>query len=222
MTAINLAIHPETIFVVTDGASYMADGTLGALSSKTYPLPHLNAVLAARGPHYFLPLVGATLSMADSFDDLVAGLADAVRDVMAVHGGLLSLCDIGPDFDLVVAGFGEAGPAAYVLTSKERDGVPAWEVQPMGQFVAMPWDAATEARVEHGLTLAEREGELDDPEGFLLRVVEAQRHVEEDGRRGVGGFAQVTVLDREGVSSRIVRRWGDVVGERLGMAALAA
>ncbi len=216
MTAINIITTPTAIHMITDGASYLADGTLGALSSKVYPLPHLNAVLAARGPHMFLPLAGATLSMADSFDALAAGLADAVRGVVDAWGGLLTMCDIGADFDLVVAGFGEAGPAAYVITSKERDSVPAWEAHRLGPFVAMPWDAATEARVEHGLTLAEREGELDDPEGFLLRVVEAQRHVEEDGRHGVGRFAQVTVLDCQGISTRVVRRWGDVVGGRLG------
>lgn len=216
MTAINIITTPAAIHMLTDGASYLADGTLGALSSKVYPLPHLSAVLSVRGPHMMLPLVGATLSMADSFDDLVAGLADAVRGVVDAWGGLLTMCDIGADFDLVVAGFGAAGPAAYVLTSKERDGVPAWKAHRLGPFVAMPWDAATEARVEHGLTLAEREGELDDPEGFLLRVVEAQRRFHEDGRHGVGGFAQCTVLDRQGISSRVVRRWDDVMGERLG------
>ena len=59
----------------------------------------------------------------------------------------------------------------------------------------------------------------DAPEAWALRLMEAQRACPfefENGRRiiAVGGFCQITTLTRDGVNTRIMQRWPDVIGEK--------
>lgn len=54
MTAINIAVHPERIFVAADGSvATRADGIVGA-TSKVLALPHLRMLVAATGQHELL------------------------------------------------------------------------------------------------------------------------------------------------------------------------
>ncbi|MGY2806391.1 hypothetical protein [Bradyrhizobium sp. USDA 4506] len=56
-----------------------------------------------------------------------------------------------------------------------------------------------------------------DPEVDGLAVLELQRanpHQEDGDFCYVGGFAQLTTVTREAVTSRIIHRWPDKVGEK--------
>ncbi len=44
----------------------------------------------------------------DSFDGLIAGMAQAVRVGFGLHSALFERCDLGAHFDLVVAGWSES------------------------------------------------------------------------------------------------------------------
>lgn len=48
------------------------------------------------------------------------------------------------------------------------------------------------------------------------RGVSAPQGGREEPSYGVGGFAQLTMLSRDGIATQVVRRWPDEVGRRLG------
>jgi hypothetical protein len=221
MTAINVVQRPHAIHMLTDAASYTPDGTLGAIGPKAHPVPHLNAVFSSRGPRLFMPLVGEYIFHAfASFDQMVDGLVLHVRAATEAYAPTLQRCAHGASFDLVVAGWSTARkrPETYVLTDHENYGFAAWTLQPFGSLLITPWDADLAGRLK--LTQAELAGKLD-PVKDGLRILEAQRFVkaiqrnETEAAHGVGGFAQLTTVTAENITTRILKRWPDPIGEKL-------
>jgi hypothetical protein len=222
MSAINVFTYSDGAVIWTDAASYLADGTLAAISSKVHPLPHLNAVIAARAPSLFLPLIGLRLGQSfDSFDAMISGLAQETRIFFGLHSQIFSMCDLGPDFDLVVCGWSENRGACetWIMCSQARGELAAWTPHQMGPVALMPYDDALGAV----LTLSEAQlGGALHPVEDGLRIIEAQRNVkvcqgkESVPSHGVGGFAQMTLLGREQIETRVMRRWPDKLGIKLG------
>lgn len=221
MSAINVLQYLDGAAVWTDGAHYLADGTLMASAPKVEALPHLNAVVAARAPSLFLPLIASQLGREfDSFDGLVEGLAQAVRVGCTLHRAILERCDLGADFDLVVVGWSESRDRCetWVMFSAARGEQAAWTAHEMGPVVLMPYDEALGDVL--GLTDAQLAGGLHPVEDGL-RIIEAQRGVaacqgdRDQPSHGVGGFAQLTLVARDRIETRVMRRWPDAIGERL-------
>jgi hypothetical protein len=211
--------------VWTDGASYLADGTLMTVSGKVEILAHLNAVVAARAPSLFLPLIAHHLGQAfDTFDAMVAGLSEAVQVGVALHSRIFDLCDLGADFDLIVVGWSNARGRCetWTLFSQDRGDAKAWTAHEMGPVMLAPYDGPLGDRL--ALTDAQLAGGLH-PIDDGLRIIEAQRAVAapQGGRaqpsHGVGAFAQMTLVGRDHIETRIMRRWPDPIGAPLGTAA---
>jgi hypothetical protein len=221
MTAINVIQRPHAIHMLTDAASYMPDGTLGMVGQKAHPVAHLSAVFSSRGPQLFMPLMSeAVFSAFSSFDEMIDGLVERVRTAVSAIAPTLALCAHGPNFDLVIAGWSTARrrPETYVLTDHANYGFPAWTLKPFGALLITPWTADLDGRLK--LTRAELAGKLD-PVKDGLRILEAQRFVKEIQRNetepayGVGGFAQLTTVTAENITTRILKRWPDPIGEKL-------
>lgn len=218
MSAINIFTTPTAVHVVTDGAAYLSDGTMTAVVQKAHPIAHLRMVLAGRGPSVLTPLLAEAVQQAfRSFDAAAEGLSEVVEEAVGTYADVFSRCDIGADFDLLMAGWSESRDCGevYYLSSIDRAGVPAWSLSKCGPVVLSPNDDAMTER------LRSKGAQLDltrnDPLAVALIIMEEQRGVAglqggDEPVHGVGGFAQATTITRGGISSRILRQWADPVG----------
>lgn len=176
-------------------------------------------VIAARGPSILTPLLAEAIQHAfQTFDDAADGIGEVVEEAVETYSGLLAQCSIGSSFDFLMAGWSESRDCGevYGLSSIERPSVPAWAVQKVGQALISPDDGVTlmERLKPH---VAKLNLATNDPLDVGLLMIEAQRHISamQGGDRpvhGVGAFAQATTVTRDGISSRILRRWPDAIG----------
>jgi len=83
MTAVNLIVKQSAAFLLTDGAvCEQATGSLSFVTSKIWPLPHINAVIAFRGNLQVVPFVFANLaSLFPSFDHMKLSLGVTWRSL---------------------------------------------------------------------------------------------------------------------------------------------
>jgi len=226
MSAINTVIQADSVHLICDGASYDADGRLVSVGPKMQMLPHLNAAVACRGPRASVPLFADLLSAAAStYDELKAEAPTFLRELRPMLDATFAHCELGADFDVVIAGISESdGPDAYLICSHERYGVQPWTVVQFAGLAMMPADAATQARVFASIP---DNVDLVDPERDGRIILEAQRvfPIDHGGDRsfvGVGGFAQLTSITRDGISTRVIHRWPDEIGEPIGASDILA
>lgn len=217
MSAVNIITEPDAIHMFCDGAHYLGDGTLGAVSSKGHLLPHLRAAASVRGPTLFMDMLAPEIGRRfETFEEMVEGIVDLAREVSEREADTLGLCQIGADFDLFVAGWLGNQPAAYVLSSHDTN-VEPWVLHELGPLAIAPYD------VELGAKLEAMEPATDVLSAGIA-IMEAQRgvHGQNAGHgpamAGVGGHCQWIKITRDSIQTAIVRRWDDVVGERLGLA----
>ena len=185
------------------------------------PVAHLKAAFAGRGPKVLLPLLSEHISSNfASFDEMLLGVVNQVRAASVLYRGLLERCEHGSTFDLVIAGWSDERRRGetYVLTDHGRYGFPPWTLKDFGKVLIMPADAETMGRIR--LTPRELEGHLD-PVRDGLRILEAQRHTkglqgaETEPSHGVGGFAQLTTITAREITTRILKWWPDLIGQKL-------
>lgn len=226
MTAINTVLKRDSVHLLTDAASYDIAGNLVTAAPKVALLPHLNAAVACRGPHIALPLIADLLGAAAStYDDLKAKAPAFICALLPIFEASFAQCQFGSDFDIVVAGISEmAGPDAYLICSHDRYGAAPFSTVQLSGLSLLPGDPAIHERV---LATVLSDVEQFDVERDGLAVLEAQRAhaVEHAGGRwltGVGGFAQVTSITRDGISTRVIHRWADEVGQPIGAADILA
>ncbi len=201
MTALNALVTADAAHLFTDGGLFdHANGAMAGVGNKVQLFPHLNAAIASNGWATIGYMLWDALTEPGfkTFDDLAAGYGDAVKR----YAGKASYWPAG------------AFEAALVGWSENADAPQAWIVSniatSVSPFVARkvnksltPFDLSVRA-VEHN----------GDDEAYGLAVMEKQRAGLWDtmGRQGVkavGGFAQHTRIDRDGISIKVLRRWDD-------------
>src|SRR4051794_31260127 len=100
MTAINVIRQSNAVHVLTDGAGYKPDGTMGIHAIKAWPIAHLNAVLASRGSAYFVPLLATNAAAAaKSFDHLKSIISALASELAHDLAPLMQASGFGSDFD---------------------------------------------------------------------------------------------------------------------------
>lgn len=212
MSAINVLLQSNAVHVFTDAAIYQPDGALVGIGPKQRLLPHLNAAMAMRGAYLGLAPIAEELSAAPSFDALREGVVPTLQACAEYYAHLLNQCAAGPDFEIVVGGVSETtGPSAYIIASHNRYGEP-WTILDLEGLSVTPANEAVQRRISE---IANGRAADDlDPAVDGLAVLEAQRAG--DAGAFVGGFAQLTTIDPAGLHSRILRRWPDEIGKRVG------
>jgi hypothetical protein len=211
LSAINTLVQSSAVHVYSDAAIYQTDGTIAGIGPKTRLLPHINAAMAMRGAYLGLAPIAEELSAAPSFDDLKARIVPTLQACAEAYAHLLNQCEAGPDFEIVVAGISEtAGPSAYIVASHDRYGEP-WTILDLEGLSVTPSNEAVQRRI---VEIAEgRAADELDPVVDGLAILEAQRAL--DAGAIVGGFAQFSTIDSEGVRSQILRRWPDEIGQKI-------
>jgi hypothetical protein len=147
-----------------------------------------------------------------SFDDLRSKISKLLASVSAGCAELFATCHHGAAFEVVIAGISESdGPTAYVVPSDTRYGNAApFDLIPIKGFVALPNSATISAAMAPLMPTSGNADEVD-PARVGLAVMEIQRANPDVGDClcPVGGFAQLTTVTADSVTSRIIHRWPD-------------
>jgi hypothetical protein len=193
----------------TDGGVYAADGSIFLMRAKIELLPAMHGVIAATGAVDFVRAVNLMIGKANpgTFSDLKDGLADFIRD--GVDLGMRA-GEVGVDtFELIVAAWDDqedrprllkAAPAPNGIRVSESDLFRSPNLPPLQRPI---YDADKPRESGVALLEAQRRAVCG-----LVAIPGSAAHV-------VGGVAHHTVVARDGVTTTIVRRWPDVVGEKI-------
>jgi hypothetical protein len=234
MTAINFLVRRDALSVISDGAQYDADGFIRSFGPKVYALPHLGAVVAARGNMLAAPIAASALgSRFRSFDHLIDGLELAFEDL---HERFFP----GEDIQLMIGGYSQSKSSfEYVFISSHPDlaernaalrdsaGTP---IQPkgftlvrkgLGLYTAPAFPASDFLRA-FGRPISS-DDDITDVEVFARGLLEIQRQTRlgreigcEVGRCWVGGFGTLTTITRSGVEAHVICAWpSDMIGAYL-------
>lgn len=225
MTAINIVLKGDRAFVLTDGAGYSPDGVSLSTEQKIMPIVPLSMALAVRGSTALWPFLSAFINeLHDSFDSVVEGFPETYRTCRDLQGGAMA-GEFAKPHEIFIVGISEMRGAAeaYAFVNFQIPGVPVEEMVPLSEGLVIPADAP----FLEGLSGCPYDPGRDDwdPATHGLQLIEAQRAIAWplglDGAltKGVGGFAQLTIVSRESVTSRILCRWPDKIGEKIGEAA---
>lgn len=210
MTALNIFVSSDHVDLFTDSAIFdlAKGGVVEGFGSKVIPLPHQGAVMAATGYSWVSIVMAGVIATTgiETFDQLSERLPTLISDAVKNDPGGSPAYG---KFELAIAGFSERrdAPEAYVLYSYADQGWPAWNLRKVGNY--------TSPKVA-------RRFDPSDTVGSGLQIIEDQRN-ELCGARGfegischaVGGVAQHARLDREGITIKVIKRWPDVVGQRV-------
>lgn len=224
MTAVITVVGDEAAHLVTDGAGVDAAGLVQLIAPKAHIFPHIKAAIALRGMHVAFPVFQTHLAgIADSYDGLKAHFAEGFQQDWELHKEELAKA-FGPSvlvFDLFVVGWSEAknGPDAYAFFSHARHaGEAAYRVTDLDYVCATP---------ELPAHFLERLAPKLSGVGFdraAIKIMEEQRRLIATAADSptlaepnsiVGGFVQVTTVTVDAITTRVVHRWPDKLGERI-------
>jgi len=221
MSAVNTIVQSNAVHIVTDGAAYYLDRTFQFYANKIVPLPHLRCAVAVRGPALAVPFLSSVLSHAETYDALKEAAPEALQTAAEMYSPIFSACCTGADFEVVVGGFTNDGrPDAYLVASHRRYGIEPWTVAPIDGLVCLPNDEKLHAKIVASLPASATPDDLD-PVRDGLTILELQRSnpaaaVDGDDLCAIGGFAQLTSVTADGISTRVIHRWPDRVGSKIG------
>lgn len=213
MTAVNIIRQLEAVHVLTDGGTVWASGKpTPALTTKTLPLPHINAAVSVSGIIIQGPILfNACASGATSFDHLRSNIVDIVRE--AGRYAQISFNQPQP-FKIFVAGWSEThGPASFQLFSHAVADTKAWVPYDLPNYSFLP---AIEPDALYA-ALADIRADADlDPRRHGWAILNAQRAlpaielpggVAVPGRVAVSGFGMLTTIKPDCITQEIIGRW---------------
>lgn len=235
MTALNTVVQPKfgCVHIATDGAHYLSDGIVQGIAPKTFPVPSWPGVVAARGPSFAPMIVGQMLALKfQSFDSMVEGVSDALPGLL----DRMFLDEYDQDsktMELIFAGYSKSRgtPEAYFLrtgdalppdmTAEEVAAVKSRENVVAGssfQLIKLPPVANGPLIDQATMQSTGYEGIcIDDKPEQVIRdlrtCLEVQRHIAFGDQHLVGGVGHVLTVDKKGITTRELCRWGDQIGE---------
>jgi hypothetical protein len=235
MTAIAIVRQRSAIHVLSDGAFCDSDtGIVKFIGSKQWYSLDVPCVIVARGQPLYCALVCSNMLVAaPQFDEFKPHLLEHLKhrrqswEAMAAKGASAAELEHVRQFEISVVGFSQKRDAfeTWFVAGHDGyggdDGPAAWE--PVNQTEPMragPIPSA-EAMASLGWELPDVDDFEPVEDGRML--LEAQRRTlvqlygtqREEPLCFVGGFAQLTTLTSDSITSRIIGRWPDKVGEPL-------
>lgn len=223
MTTLIAARGPDSITLYSDGGAFdPATGAFGQVSAKVSMLPHLPAIVAGRGDGHCTVSVAAAANHFECFDDLVTGMESVFAEAVEFFGAQGQT-----NFGFLICGYSaarEAWETYWIYMGHELDGTAiegSCELHQKGWFFSIPEPGMDELEAAGVLTEDGRirmQGEAD-----MLAYVEAIRATPLPMGQGpdapvgclASAFLQRTVVTSEGVTSSVIHRWPDRLGEKI-------
>lgn len=220
MTAINVLRQSHAVHLISDGAIYDDEGVLISAAPKAFALPHINAAIAVRGTVPGQAVLATTLAMKPSYDALKSAAPEQLRAALIASQRLSTSNLTENQLQLFVVGWSETtGPDAYTVLTQPSGDSPAWTVLPIADLCLAPGDYAI--HIALWPSIAGKGADDFDPRIDGLRFLEEQRRhkLQIPGRASrehlVGGFAQLTSVRRDVVTTEILKQWPDKVGHKI-------
>ncbi|MCJ2043008.1 hypothetical protein MKK58_00340 [Methylobacterium sp. J-078] len=222
MTAINAWAGKDSATVYTDAAWIDGDGKLIFVAPKALPLAHMSAALVVRGSsHQVRAMESYFPSVFTSVDHAFANFSEAMEKVPPPYADSIGPQSMG-SWQAVLVGYSDALERFVgVFFRGTKGGLEAgWTTQPFERFLT-PESEAFQASVS-GI-------DSDPGPDAAADIMERQRALvgPVNGVEGnpvvhvTGGFCLRTHITREGISTTIIRRWPDRIGEPLAQRAKA-
>jgi hypothetical protein len=209
VSACNIFTQGGAAYLLSDGARCYRGGEIADIGSKVAAIFHLHMALGFTGAWY----EGQFEKWAEMFRrsaDFISYLPEMAERAKE-HWNRLNDCD-DYNFQVFVARYDwDRGEPALHIYSTDDGG--------FGQF--RKGMHAVRAFATPATAKPPRAADLLDPAKFDIErdavgLLEAQRAVIwPGGYRAVGGFVELTCVDRSGVNSRVLHRWPDKVGEKI-------
>lgn len=227
MTAIAMVRGNDGVAIATDAATYELDGRLQHLMSKVALIPERNCVISARGAAGLTGrLAEAVRHQTFDFDDVLALLGWEAKKLLDEWREWIKPRTEPKHIDLHIAGWSSARERyeTYILCSGEKiqtdvNGVlmplAPWSLTPVPSMFASPLPDAEVAR-RFGLDYDKFSNGYDAAARIVCAVRSESRAFHEGAAAMgciAGGWLQMTILKRDFVSTEIIHRWPDVIGE---------
>ncbi|MFK4507085.1 hypothetical protein LPJ38_26800 [Bradyrhizobium daqingense] len=218
MTANNFVASRKhnRVFIATDAASYLDDGTITEFKSKIRAIPEWPAVITGRGNAFGLGIAARELQKrAANFDELV-GIASRELPLIVEQFRL------DRPFELSLAGFFRGRPMVFFIrTPGDHNSMGDWPpylICPVAvNSTACCPRPSDELIAASGYIEPKPDDEPEAIERGLRKLLELQRRtLAEDSFPRVGGWADLTTISPDGIEQRTFHHWPeDRVGHRL-------
>jgi hypothetical protein len=211
LTAIIVIRQSASVHVLADGAVYGPPGFSSHPTTKLWPLPHLSAVVAIRGPQLLAPVIAAILGSAGrTFDELVQTGPGAVKAQMGEFRRLLQQHPDPDMFDIVIAGISDTtGPSGHLIYSHGTY-AEAWAAHDFSSSGVAMIPLAEEMRPELREALSWRHHYDLDPVEDGIRLMDIQRrHWPGTPDTTPGGFLQLVTVSADAITTCVIHRWAD-------------
>jgi hypothetical protein len=183
------------------------NGTVGGFPAKAMHFPHQNALAVFNGTTLLGWLANLAIARFASFDEMRTGLASALRDAFAKIGDDESLAGT-----VAICGWSNE-PRAFLITTSSRLPLAAWrthDIVPGARFIS---PSSPEIDSEFGCDV-----ELTDANAIAL--AERCRALKAPGLDGtlrhiVGGSIVRTEITEHEITTRVLHRWPDKIGDML-------
>lgn len=220
MTACNGLVQSSAAYLLTDGAYFDDDHRVMAIARKVWSFPHQRLAIAWHGRASYYELEDA---LAERGANTQAGILGALPDVARqMHeSNLRAAPQQSSGIGLLIALWDEAAaePQLWAIESDATRFGPRYVPFALVRLRHRLDTDDDEVAAIFGRRLVLENAADFDVERDGLRLLEAQRldpWDDPDGRHyGVGGFAQLTRVDADGVHSKTLKLWPDRIGERI-------
>jgi hypothetical protein len=211
VSAINVIRTSHSVSILSDGACYDDAGVLQAVGSKVVILPECSAAIGCRGVVQFIGAMRVAVLGLSDFDELLQTLPKLLRHAV----GMLSAARLPDRGELTLIGW-----------SRAREVFEHWLVASHGDY-GQEVPAFQPVRRDEAIYAAPTPADFECPAAaeFNMRthglaMLEAQRRAPQPLPAGgtfcaVGGFAQVTTIDRTCIVTSIIHRWPDKPGMKI-------
>lgn len=225
MSAINVIQQTDATHLVTDGASYARDGTIVDLCEKVFVLPAARCAYTMRGrTSDGIPEILHYLESLEEVLELMPILSKVLhRKLHAVEPQ--EIFEPLRNFEIVIAGWSTVRerPEAWALATRRHEiddifmHVESFEPYTLYELPILVTAPGVSLSALFGSLTSMADVDALDPESAALALLEAQRAkawtVGDRDIHCVGGFGDLTTIDRDGVRTRRIVEWPDKPGK---------
>jgi hypothetical protein len=225
MSAFYSLISDDRISLLTDGAVYEPDGTLTAIRSKVWTCSEPAFAMTGRGNINLCEAVARSIRLgsreiASSFDEVLQIIDQTVKKLGE------KLPEIPPHghVEMLAVGWTKAGPMQAYFTTRREGNYQPFRLYQMAEGVGAGPEFTMEDVQAAGITeqmIADAGCELLDRYGAQLFDIMRNKKGPNPTRPelpeiyGIGGFVELTTVKPDGVTTRTLREWPDVIGEKI-------